>query len=189
MEMSPDIAELAAALAGFQGEMAPVAKTADNPFFKSKYADLASIVEAASPLASKHGLSVMQMPGWDGDNHTLSTVVLHTSGQWVRSEMVLMLPKQDPQGQGSALTYGRRYAYCAALGVVADADDDGNAAVSAPTPVAMRIRRCWGLCPTSMTMGRWRPPRPNRGSRGGRQAGSQAGRSRPPKSRSATCGS
>lgn len=129
MIWSQSLDALAPALAEAQGEFEAVAKTADNPFFKSKYADLPSVVKAASPILSKLGLSVVQTLGAD----TVSTTLLHKSGQYIGDTASLHLVKQDPQAHGSAITYMRRYAYMAILGLVADVDDDANAA-SAPAP-------------------------------------------------------
>lgn len=132
---SPSIESLAKALAAAQGDFEAVPKKAENPFFKSKYADLAAVVRAASPILAKHGLSVVQMPGvaqfGDEVDDTLTTRLMHSSGEWVQSTMRMFLTKQDPQGQGSAITYARRYAYSAALGIVTEVDDDGNAASKA----------------------------------------------------------
>ena len=138
MRSSDTIGALAEALAAAQGEFEAVPKTAENPFFKSKYADLPDVVLAASPILSKHGLSVTQLPDYDGEHDLLTTRLMHKSGEWLESSMRLYLPKEDPQGQGSALTYARRYSYSGAVGVVTDVDDDGNAAAktrgSAPEP-------------------------------------------------------
>ncbi len=134
MEQSQDITELASAMASFQAEMSPVGKSANNPFFKSKYADLASVMKEAMPLTSKNGLAIVQFPGVAPDStEVLYTQITHKSGQWMRSCMKLHLTKNDAQGQGSALTYAKRYAAMAALGIVADEDDDGNAASKAKT--------------------------------------------------------
>lgn len=124
---SGELGELAAALSTAQGEFEAVAKTAANPFFKSSYAPLPEVVEAATPILVENGLSVAQLPGHDDKGHTLTTVLLHKSGQFLASTMRLKPVKDDPQGLGSAITYGRRYAYMAAIGLVADEDDDGNA--------------------------------------------------------------
>jgi hypothetical protein len=122
---------LAEALVAFQAEVGTVAKDADNPFFKSKYADLPAVKAAAQPILAKHGLAVTQEPGYlvvEGKVYdTLATTVLHATGS-TTSTMVLKLAKQDAQAQGSAITYARRYAFMAVLGLVADEDDDGNAA-------------------------------------------------------------
>ncbi|WP_165610954.1 ERF family protein [Mycobacteroides chelonae] len=123
---------LAEALVAFQAEVGFVAKDTQNPFFKSKYADLPAVMREAQPVLAKHGLAVSQLPSFfnaDGQIYdTLRTVVIHESGQEVESTMVLHPVKNDPQAHGSAITYARRYAYMAALGLVADVDDDGNAA-------------------------------------------------------------
>lgn len=129
MNHSTELGELFAALAAAQAELPMVQKDKENPFYKSKYADLASCVEAAKPVLPKHGLCVTQLIGNDGAGHdTLTTVLGHSSGQWLSGDMVLHPVKNDPQAQGSAVTYGRRYAYCSILGLVAEDDDDGNAA-------------------------------------------------------------
>lgn len=133
-ERSPEIAELAAALSAAQAEFTTIPKDSTNPFFKSSYAGLPTVVEAASPILSKHGLSISQFLGVNeaGDD-TLTTWLLHTSGQFITESMRLYLTKKDAQSQGSATTYARRYAYMAVLGLVADNDDDGNAARSSST--------------------------------------------------------
>ena len=131
MRSSDTIGALAEALAAAQGEFEAVPKTADNPFFESKYADLPDVVLAASPILSKHGLSVTQLPDFDGEHDLLTTRLMHKSGEWLEASMRLYMAKADPQGQGSALTYGRRYSYSGAVGVVTDVDDDGNAASNA----------------------------------------------------------
>ena len=128
MNHSEQIDLLASALVAIQAEVPAIPKDASNPFFKSKYADLPAVMETAQPIVTKHGIAVSQDPDFDGTNDLLTTTLMHTSGQWKSSTMRLHLPKPDPQGQGSALTYARRYAYMAALGLVADEDDDGNAA-------------------------------------------------------------
>ena len=128
MSQSETLNELATALAKAQAEFTAIPKDSNNPFFKSKYAGLPIVVSVASPILTKHGLSVSQFPSSDNGVDTLTTLLLHESGQFISHSMILHLPKQDPQGQGSALTYARRYAYMGALGLVADDDDDGNAA-------------------------------------------------------------
>jgi ERF superfamily len=130
---SPEIDQLAAALVAAQSEFEVVAKEAENPFFKSRYADLPSVVKAAAPVLAKHDLCVTQTIGAD----TLTTLLVHKSGQYLGDMAVLHFTKDDAQGVGSAVTYFRRYAYMAILGLVADVDDDGNAA-STPQPAAER---------------------------------------------------
>ena len=136
MNKSEGIAGLAAALAKAQGQMKGAVKDSANPFFKSKYADLASVVEAIRSAFSANGLSYIQtVQSSELDEVRVETMILHSSGEWI-SCGVLALPvsKNDAQGYGSALTYGRRYSLSAAVGVAPE-DDDGNAAVAAKPTV------------------------------------------------------
>ena len=136
MNKSESIAGLAAALAKAQGAMKGAVKDSANPFFKSKYADLASVVEAIRAAFSANGLSYVQtVQSSDLDEVRVETMILHSSGEWI-SCGVLALPvsKNDAQGYGSALTYARRYSLSAAVGVAPE-DDDGNAAVAAKPTV------------------------------------------------------
>jgi hypothetical protein len=129
MNKSESIAALAAALAKAQGAMKGAVKDSANPFFKSKYADLASVVEAIRAAFSTNGLSYIQtVEPSDKDEVRVETTLMHSSGEWI-SCGVLSLPvsKADAQGYGSALTYARRYSLSAAVGVAPE-DDDGNAA-------------------------------------------------------------
>ena len=122
---SEDVKELVAGLAAVHSEMAPAKKDTVNPHFKSTYADIRSVVEVSRPLLSAQGIVVNQIVDYEGENVFLVTQVLHKSGQWMRSWYPVRPTKQDPQSLGSAITYARRYAYCAIVGVVADDDDDG----------------------------------------------------------------
>lgn len=141
MNKSDNINELATALAKAQGAMRFAIKDANNPFFKSKYADLSSVVEAIRDALSGNGLSYMQhLHPSEKHEVCVETVLLHASGQWVScGTLTVPVSKHDAQGFGSALTYARRYSLSAAVGVVAD-DDDGNAAAAAapkaPAPKA-----------------------------------------------------
>lgn len=127
MNKSESIKNLAAALAKFQSEVKNPTNSADNPFFKSKYAPLNEILNDVRPLLSKHGLSVLQSPGGDGNNITVTTLLMHESGEWIESqELVLKADKPTAQGAGSAITYARRYALSAVLGISSEDDDDGN---------------------------------------------------------------
>ncbi|MEI6736929.1 MAG: ERF family protein [Pseudomonadota bacterium] len=136
MNKSESIAGLAAALAAAQGVMKGALKDSANPFFKSRYADLASVVEAIRAAFSANGLSYIQtVEPSDKDEVRVETTLLHSSGEWI-SCGVLSLPvsKIDAQGYGSALTYARRYSLSAAVGVAPE-DDDGNAAsLAKPKP-------------------------------------------------------
>jgi len=123
-----NLSELVSALVKAQAEFTAIPKDSANPFFKSKYAGLPIVVETAAPILAKHGLAVSQHVAIEDGQDVLITYLLHTSGQHLAHAMRLHLVKDDPQGQGSAITYARRYAYMAVLGLVADDDDDGNAA-------------------------------------------------------------
>lgn len=130
---SESINELAKALCAAQTEFTAIPKDSSNPFFKSKYAGLPVVIAVASPILNKHGLSISQHISVEGDNDTMTTYLLHESGQYIAHAMRLHLVKSDPQGQGSAVTYARRYSYMSVLGLVADDDDDGNAGSGMPT--------------------------------------------------------
>jgi hypothetical protein len=134
MSQSESIANLAKALSIVQGKLTYAAKDSANPFFKSKYADLESVWDSCRTLLSDNGLSVIQFPGeyFDG-TMSLTTILAHASGEWMSQQMSVPVTKPDAQGAGSALSYMRRYALSAVVGVV-QADDDGNAA-SSPKPI------------------------------------------------------
>jgi hypothetical protein len=144
MIQSDSLANLAAALCKAQAEMKNAIKDANNPFFHSKYADLASVVEASRPFLVKNGLSVVQCT--DGD--WLWTMLLHESGEWIKGRIELKPMRQekgvgwveskDPQSYGSCITYARRYALAALVGVATE-DDDGNAASGNKVPVPTNV--------------------------------------------------
>lgn len=135
---TPQIAKLAAALVALQADLKPVDKSANNPFFHSSYAPLPEIMKAVQPLLAKHKLAVTQfMTNIDGQS-ALRTILLHESGECIEDVVPLLLAKQDPQSQGSAVTYARRYGVMAVLGLVADEDDDGNAASTPPATTASK---------------------------------------------------
>lgn len=123
---------LAKALVQAQAEFTAIPRGSENPYFHSTYADLATVVSAASPVLSKHGLAVSQFPATDEGKPVLVTYLLHESGQHISHSMPLTPTKPDPQSLGSAITYARRYAFSAVLGLVTEADDDGNAASTQP---------------------------------------------------------
>ena len=125
MKTSEQISELAAALAVAQGMMENAIMNRTNPHFKTKYADLAAVLNAARKPLSANGLAIVQTIG-DGVLHTR---LLHTSGQWIASEHPLPMSGK-PQEIGSALTYARRYSLSALIGIAADEDDDANVATS-----------------------------------------------------------
>lgn len=125
---SDNIAELAAALSKAQGEITGALKDSSNPFFKSKYADLASCWDACRKQLSANGLSVIQTTEvFSDDRLVLVTTLAHNSGQWVRGFLPVLTKDASPQAQGSGLTYARRYALAAIVGL-AQIDDDAEAA-------------------------------------------------------------
>ena len=131
MKHSESIAKLAPALVKANAEVQHAVKDSNNPHFKSKFASLNSVVDTIKPVYASHGLTVVQMPGFDDGHATLETVVLHDSGEWMSGVSGSPLQKNDPQGVGSALTYLRRYSLSGFAGI-AQEDDDGNAASSTP---------------------------------------------------------
>lgn len=134
MEMSEGIDLIAKALPKAQAAMGEVFKNANNPAFKTKYADLAAVIEAVLPALNANGISLLQPAGFDGERVKVGTMLLHESGQWVRCAISFPLAKRDAHGIGSAITYGRRYGLQAMSGV-AQMEDDGNAAAG-KTPLA-----------------------------------------------------
>lgn len=133
MTHSESINEIATALAKAQGQIEGAKKDKKNPHFKNDYADLASVWDACREALTKNGLSVAQSAESSGDGgYGVTTMLLHTSGQWMSGTLYLRPAKDDPQGAGSCLTYARRFALSAMVGV-APADDDGNAASEKPT--------------------------------------------------------
>lgn len=148
MERSTTITELAKALVSFQSEMKTVSFDKDNPFYKSKYATLSTLVETSKPILTKHHLAVSQLVEGEGN---VVTILIHTSGEFLSSTATLrpvikpvkdenggkyMPSHPDPQSVGSAITYTRRYAYASILGLVSDEDDDGNAATHDAKPAS-----------------------------------------------------
>lgn len=127
MKKSDSIAELAKSLCKAQSEMGGAAKDAANPFFKSRYADLSSVMRVIKEPFANNGLSFVQFPLCDGQSAGVETILMHESGEWLQSEYLMPLVKRDPQGSGSAITYAKRYALQAMCGIPSE-DDDGNLA-------------------------------------------------------------
>lgn len=129
MSTSEGIAAIAAALAKAQGEIETAKKDSENPHFRSKYADLASVWEACRSALSKNGIAVVQAPGTDETGAvTMTTMLSHSSGEWMCSTMACKPARNDAQSMGSVITYLRRYSLSAMVGVAPDEDDDGEAA-------------------------------------------------------------
>ena len=141
MRQSESINELATALAKAQGQMGAAIKGAENPFFKSSYADLGSVIKAIKEPFAANGLSYVQFPICQDNTAGLVTRLMHSSGQWLEQDYTLPVGKFDAQGVGSAITYARRYALQAIAGIPAG-DDDGNAASSPGIPEE-EVQKCY----------------------------------------------
>lgn len=127
MKHSETLSKLAAALVKAQAEIKFAAKDSSNPFFKSKYADLPAVIDAIKPALNKHGISFLQIVVQEG----VETMLLHESGEYISGITPVVVAKQnDPQALGSAITYAKRYGLQAIVGVPADVDDDGEAAMA-----------------------------------------------------------
>lgn len=128
MTKSETIGNLAKALSQAQAEIKGAVKDSNNPFFKMSYADLASVWDACREPLTKHGLSVIQTLDVVEHGVIVETTLAHESGEWIMGRLLLNPTKNDPQGIGSAITYGRRYSLAAIVGVCPE-DDDGEAAM------------------------------------------------------------
>jgi hypothetical protein len=139
MRTSEQINELAAALSKAQGEIEGASKARDNTYFKSKYADLASVWDACREPLAKNGLAIIQMPRTDGNVVTIETRLVHASGQWVEDAVTAVAKDEGPQAIGSVVTYLRRYSLQSIVGVAPE-DDDGNAATNPDAPAKRQER-------------------------------------------------
>ena len=128
MKSSESINELANALCNAQGQMGGAVKDSANPFFKSSYADLTSVIKAIKQPFADNGLSYTQFPVSNENGVGVSTRLMHISGQWLEMEYTLPTVKKDPQASGSAITYARRYALQSIAGIPT-ADDDAESAM------------------------------------------------------------
>lgn len=128
MERSDSIKNLAIALNKAQADMSGAKKGANNPFFKSKYADLNAVVDAVRIPFAENGLSYSQFPIMEENRVGVETILMHESGEFIASVLMLPMGKMDAQAAGSAITYARRYSLQSIAGIPAE-DDDGNAAV------------------------------------------------------------
>lgn len=132
-EMSPTIAELAKAFVKAQGTFESAVAKSENPGFKrgakpSKYADIENVANAYSKQLAANGLGLLQPPvSRNGQSVTIITILIHESGEWIRTRLTMRPTQANPQGVGSAITYGRRYSAQGLLNISV-ADDDGNAA-------------------------------------------------------------
>ena len=146
MNKSETIKELATALCEFQSAVEMIKKTEVNPFFKSKYASLADILNVIRQPLADNGLSFVQFPS---GKYGLNTMLLHTSGEWISESYEMEPTKHDPQGAGSVITYQRRYALGAILGLNIDVDDDANKASEKESVTVGQLGRAEELVRTS----------------------------------------
>jgi len=143
MTHSESLKELAPALAKAQAAMKAATMDCENGHFKNRYASLPSVMDAVKKPLADHGLCVVQGVGAGEGTAKVSTMILHSSGEWIASELALPVGERaTPQAIGSAISYGRRYGLAALCGVVSDTDDDGNAAEeSAKTSPVAAVRK------------------------------------------------
>ena len=136
MNKSESIANLAAALCKFQANIGKVKKEATNPFFKSKYASLANILDVIQKPLADAGLSFCQLP----DADCLTTILMHDSGEWIEATYCMPVVKtNDPQAMGSAITYAKRQCLGAVLLLNIDEDDDGEKAMQRTQPKKQEV--------------------------------------------------
>lgn len=126
MKRSESISKLAVALSKFQGEVKNPPNSANNPFFKSKYAPLDVVINTAKPALAKHGLSFIQFPSCDGETVSCTTMLMFED-EFIESEPISFKPlKVDIQSMGAAITYIKRYQLSAMLGLASEEDKDGE---------------------------------------------------------------
>lgn len=140
MDMTNANPQLMAALATAQAEIENASKTSANPYFESRYADLAEVLNTCRPVLAKHHIAIMQSTGFDGATVAVTTVLCHKDGGWVSATANCVPAKTDAQGIGAATTYLRRYSL-AAMVAIAQEDDDGNSAQHAGKPVPVSARK------------------------------------------------
>lgn len=145
---------LGKALAEASAEFEVASKDTSNPFFKSKYADLAELIRATRAALSKHGLVVVQSPRVNEKSARVTTMLLHSSGEWIADDLELPAAqgsKFDAQTVGSAITYARRYAYQSILNIAGEVDDDGNAASANHTKAHAAVEEEYNQVPEGET--------------------------------------
>lgn len=131
MASTPETKTMIEDFIALQSALPKLQKTEENPFFKSKYVPLDQILDKVMPIINQHNFGLIQAVGHKDSEPTLTTKLIHSSGLEISSEMLLMVKTPDPQGQGSGITYARRYALVTMLGMTVGEDDDGNAATTA----------------------------------------------------------
>ena len=132
MKTSESVKQIAEALVSAQKEIRFAAKDSTNPHFKSKYANINSVIEAVKKPLNDNGIAILQSLSPSDDNKLhLTTRLLHSSGEWIEDTAVCPIQKQDPQGLGSAISYIRRYSISSLCALYADDDDGQSAALNA----------------------------------------------------------
>ena len=132
---------IATALAKAQANMGKALKQANNPHFRSKYADLGNVMDACLPALNEAGIALIQPTGEDEHGRFVETILIHgESGESLTCRVPLIVSKNDMQGYGSAVTYARRYGLMAMAGIAPE-DDDGNAAAKAPPKQEQRQQK------------------------------------------------
>ena len=152
METSTEIKNLAAALSKAQAEIKGALKDSKNPFFKSNYADLASVWDACRKPLTDNGFSILQGAASEGKKVKVTTTLLHSSGEWARDVLEMTAKDETPQALGSAITYARRYGLAPLVGVCPE-DDDGAAAsgtIKQPSKAQERPGFSTGISPAEM---------------------------------------
>ena len=133
IDKSEEIGKLATALVMAQKEVETALKASTNPHYGSSYADLTSVLGVIKPALAAHGLAMIQYPGYEDGIVTMTTILVHESGEWIQSPVAAIpITKQDPHGATSGVTYLRRTCASSLMALIAD-DDDGNAAVGPVT--------------------------------------------------------
>ena len=163
IEHSPTIAKLAAAIGNVQAGIGGVPKDSTNPHFKTKYPSLESVIDTIREPMSKAGLSFVQAPGMmisDGMLEIVTMLMHSASGEWLRSTLHIPVAKRDPQGAGSAITYGCRYSLMAMLGLPPTDDDAqatfaGNGKAVAQSALATELIRELRACRTIQELILW----------------------------------
>jgi len=133
MQTSTELGQFADAMAKAQASMGGATKGSRNPHFNSAFADLASVVNAVKGPLSSNGIAFVQLPSSSGDLVSVTTRLVHSSGEWMQCTLSARPRKNDPQGVGSVVTYLKRYTLQAMCGVPSE-DDDGNAGSQGPDP-------------------------------------------------------
>lgn len=161
MEKSESIVNLAKAMSLLIAEKVDIEKNATNPHYRSKYADIYEVMSNLRPVLSKHGLTIIQSPSYDSGVVYLTTMLIHSSGEWIKDTCASPIPKNDIQGVASCVTYLRRMSTLSWLFLAgAEADDDGNS-ISTLTPtnpiknVSTPIKPIQGTVPKPIAKATW----------------------------------